>query len=70
MENCIATERKVEASVVESPCNGPDVDNLNELEAIEASLAQLADDDDPLSLLPSSSFEIRFVYTPTALYAL
>lgn len=50
-------ETKLEASVLASPCNGPNVELLNQLEDLDESC-------------PTTLDMIRVVYIPTALYAL
>ena len=74
LEQCTQTEAQVESSVLASPCNGPDVALLSDLEEIDTRLAQVKNHPDPMSLLASSSSssscDIRLVYIPTAMYAL
>lgn len=72
VEQCSNAEDQVKSSVLASPCNGPDVALLSDLDDIDERLAQVKNHADPLSLLPptsSSSLELRFVYIPTAMYA-
>ena len=71
-------ESKVEASVLASPCNGPDINLLNDLSDVDARWAAWQDKaQDPLALLSSAASStsqtppiLRLVYIPTALYAL
>ena len=71
LDQCATTENKVESSVIASPCNGPDVAMLGDLENIDAALEKVKNHPNPMDLLPpSESLELRFVYIPTAMYAL
>jgi hypothetical protein len=78
-----ATEQTIVQSVEYSPCAGPNVQALGLLELIDRSLEQLDNDNhhgDPLELLSRvqdaspkvtvTPFALRFVYIPTAMYAL
>lgn len=74
LEQCTRTEDQVKSSVLASPCNGPNVELLSDLEDVDAKLKQVRDHADPMSLVSSSSssssLELRLVYIPTAMYAL
>jgi peptidase E len=72
LDACARTERAVEKSVVHSPCNGPNMEAMESLGDIDAALLALQNGgEDPFSLLPDDTTpEVRFVYIPTALYAL
>ena len=65
-----STESAVAASAVQSPCCGPDTDSLSQLEEID-HLDQVWSHESPLELLDQSIDKtLRFVYIPTAMYAL
>jgi len=73
LDRCADAENKLENAVLASPCNGPDVSLMEALNDIDTVLEKVKHHPDPMSLLPSSSsapLELRFVYIPTALYAL
>lgn len=76
LDQCTTTENKIKSSVMASPCNGPDVSFLEDLQNIDTALEHIQDArSDPMSLLGTSSstttpLELRFVYIPTAVYAL
>lgn len=67
-------EIAVKQSAAFSPCSGPNVTAIDRLEAVDDALRRLDSDPDPLQLLlgvldGSDTPRLRFVYVPTALYA-
>lgn len=73
-DDCDETEDDVRSSVMASPCNGPDVSILDDLENIDTRIEEASMHPDPVSLLVSSPSslprQLRLVYIPTAMYAL
>mmetsp|Transcript_56757 Transcript_56757/g.159363 ORF Transcript_56757/g.159363 Transcript_56757/m.159363 type:complete len:387 (-) Transcript_56757:60-1220(-) len=76
-ERQVAAEAKVTESAVQSPCCGPDLDAITSMEAADASLEDLEEGAVPWkSVLESLSescdepLELRFLYIPTAMYAI
>jgi len=78
-----AAETALESSVMASPCNGPNTEALRNLESVDEAMEQLLkepssssnnNNNNPLELLQSCTtgqdLELRFVYIPTAMYAL
>ena len=73
-------EQQIETSVLSSPCNGPDVESLGNLERVDSALASLLKENtqdssgnttpDHLSSAQQELLPLRLVYIPTALYAL
>jgi hypothetical protein len=64
-------ESQLEQSVMFSPCSGPDIDVLERLECMDGALQQTDRTTNPLALLPTHTrLPLRFVYIPTAMYAL
>jgi hypothetical protein len=70
-------ENVIKESVIVSPCNGPDVSALSSLELADERLATLQKDPSQWSDIAQAlwmedekELELRFVYIPTALYAL
>lgn len=78
LDQCAETEGNVESSVMHSPCNGPDIVMLNQLESVDAALETIDNHDDPMTIVAemaatsslSQNSELRFLYIPTAMYAL
>jgi hypothetical protein len=69
-------EKVVEESVLQSPCCGPDLDALTSMESADIALADLEEGrvpwQDVLNVLTervSGPLEVRFLYIPTAMYA-
>jgi hypothetical protein len=76
-ERQAAAEAKVSESAVQSPCCGPDLDAVMNMESADASLEKLEQGllpwESVLGSLSESSeepLELRFLYIPTAMYAL
>jgi hypothetical protein len=71
-------ENAIKGSVIVSPCNGPNISALNSLELADDRLASLQKDPSSWSDIAhdllmeddNNELELRFVYIPTALYAL
>lgn len=71
-------EASLRSSVRASPCNGPNIQALQRLEQLDGALDKLKNDDetskDPVQLLLQTATDwpmtLRFVYIPTAMYAL
>ena len=71
-------ENEVAESVLQSPCCGPDLDSLTNMEAADAAIAGLDKEQQPWEELldslksdvDSQHVELRFLYIPTAMYAL
>eukprot|EP00527_Entomoneis_sp_CCMP2396_P006202 CAMPEP_0198146354 /NCGR_PEP_ID=MMETSP1443-20131203/29030_1 /TAXON_ID=186043 /ORGANISM="Entomoneis sp., Strain CCMP2396" /LENGTH=427 /DNA_ID=CAMNT_0043810293 /DNA_START=45 /DNA_END=1328 /DNA_ORIENTATION=+ len=70
------TEQDVAESAVQSPCCGPNAQHLEDLDKIDGLVSQVWTHEQPLSLLQQPHENendpkiIRFVYIPTAMYAL
>lgn len=71
-------ENEVAESSLQSPCCGPDLSALKKMEDADAALAGLRENQQSWESLldnliedeKSDEFELRFVYIPTAMYAL
>ena len=76
-EHQLAAEVMVEESAMHSPCCGPDLDALTSMELADASIAELEGGKVPwkrmlhsLSESCEDPLQLRFMYIPTAMYAL
>jgi len=71
-------EEAVKESVIQSPCCGPDVDALISMELVDTALVDLEEGrmpwkdflNDLVEGTVDGSLELRFLYIPTAMYAL
>ena len=75
MERQKNAEKDVEESVIQSPCCGPDVSALDTMDDVDAGLSNLEEQRGSWEALMESvgeeeSLELRFLYIPTASYAL
>jgi hypothetical protein len=75
MERQKKAEKNVEESVVQSPCCGPDVSALDTMDDVDAALSNLEEQPGSWEALMESvgdgeTLELRFLYIPTAMYAL
>jgi hypothetical protein len=75
------SEQSVEASAVQSPCCGPDLTAMMNMEVADKALENMAEDfsrwkselerlKDTVSINKDDPIELRFLYIPTAMYAL
>lgn len=69
-EEQVQAESAVENSAVQSPCCGPNLDAVDRLSETDAAVQQQENHPDPLELLQGKRRVLRFVYIPTAMYAL
>jgi Peptidase family S51 len=71
VDDRIAIEQAVKDSAVQSPCCGPDVPTLDLLQEVDSLLQQISVHPHPLDLLQDHPQRtLRFLYIPTAQYAL
>jgi hypothetical protein len=75
MERQKKAEKDVEESVIQSPCCGPDVSALDTMEDVDVGLSNLEEQSGSWEALMESlgdeeRLELRFLYIPTAMYAL
>jgi hypothetical protein len=75
MERQKKAEKDVEESAIQSPCCGPDVSALDNMDDADAGLSNLEEQPGSWEALMESvgdeeSLELRFLYIPTAMYAL
>jgi hypothetical protein len=70
VEDQMAAEGAVKASVEQSPCCGPDLDLVDLLSEVDSALEEHGAHLNPTALLGEETRVLRFVFIPTAMYAL
>ena len=68
-------EAAVESSVAFSPCNGPNMDAFTNMESIDMTLTRIRQDPNYIDrwleqMVDDTFLNLRFLYIPTAMYAL
>jgi peptidase E len=70
VEEQLAAESSLKHSAIQSPCCGPDLQAVDHLADTDNALDQIDTHPDPIQLLEGQPRVLRFVYIPTAMYAL
>jgi len=70
MEERTKAEQAVESSAIQSPCCGPNLAAIDRMMEMDTMLERISNHPDPVQLLTSDASCLRFVYIPTAMYAL
>jgi hypothetical protein len=70
VEDQMAIEGAVKTSAMHSPCCGPDLDLVDLLSEVDSALEEYGSHPNPTALLGEKQRVLRFVFIPTAMYAL